>query len=73
MFLRSEISRYITWPGQATAYKVGQLTILDLRKMAEDSLGEKFDIRDFHQIVLESVGPLEILKKNIDKYINSKS
>jgi len=71
--IRSEISRYITWPGQATAYKVGQLTILDLRKMAEDSLGEKFDIRDFHQIVLESVGPLEILKKNIDKYINSKS
>ena len=52
---------------------IGQLTIQDLRKMAEDSLGDKFDIRDFHQIVLESVGPLEVLKKNIDKYINSKS
>ena len=70
-FVRAEITRYITWPGQATAYKVGQLKILDLRRRAEEALGEKFDIREFHEIVLQSVGPLEILEDQINKYINS--
>ena len=69
--VRAEITRYITWPGQATAYKVGQLKILDLRRRAEEALGEKFDIREFHEIVLQSVGPLEILEDQINKYINS--
>ena len=70
-FVRAEVTRYITWPGQATAYKVGQLKILDLRRRAEEALGEKFDIREFHEIVLQSVGPLEILEDQINKYINS--
>ena len=70
-FVRAEIIRYITWPGQATAYKVGQLKILDLRRRAEEALGENFDIREFHEIVLQSVGPLEILEDQINKYINS--
>lgn len=69
--LRAEITRYITWPGQATAYKVGQLKILELRAMAEEALGDVFDIREFHEIVLKSVGPLEILERQIIKYINS--
>ena len=68
---RAEITRYITWPGQATAYKVGQIKILELRKMAEDELGDNFDIREFHEIVLQSVGPLEILEDQINKYIRS--
>ena len=68
---RAEITRYITWPGQATAYKVGQIKILELRKRAEDELGDNFDIRDFHEIVLQSVGPLEILEDQINKYISS--
>ena len=68
---RAEITRYITWPGQATAYKVGQIKILELRKMAEDELGDNFDIREFHEIVLQSVGPLEILEDQINKYISS--
>ena len=69
--VRAEITRYITWPGQATAYKVGQIKILELRKMAEDELGDNFDIREFHEIVLQSVGPLEILEDQINKYISS--
>ena len=69
--LRAEITRYITWPGQATAYKVGQLKILELRAIAEEALGDVFDIREFHEIVLKSVGPLEILERQIIKYINS--
>ena len=69
--VRAEITRYITWPGQATAYKVGQIKILELRKMAEDELGDNFDIREFHEIVLQSVGPLEILEDQINKYIRS--
>ena len=50
---------------------MGQLKILDLRRRAEEALGEKFDIREFHEIVLQSVGPLEILEDQINKYINS--
>merc|ERR1719312_317290 len=69
--LRAEITRYITWPGQATAYKVGQIKILELRKMAEDELGDNFDIREFHEIVLKSVGPLYILEEQVDAYIKS--
>ena len=68
---RAEITRYITWPGQATAYKVGQIKILELRKRAEEALGDNFDIREFHEIVLQSVGPLEILEDQVNKYISS--
>lgn len=68
--VRAEITRYITWPGQATAYKVGQIKILELRKRAEEELGDNFDIREFHEIVLQSVGPLEILEDQINKYIS---
>ena len=51
---------YFTWPGQATAYKVGQLKIIELRELTETSLAENFDIKEFHDIVLNSVGLLAV-------------
>lgn len=66
----AEIERYIVMPGQACAYKVGMMKILELRAKAKDALGEKFDIRDFHDVVLiNGAVPLDILEIFIDKYI----
>ncbi|KAK7063171.1 hypothetical protein SK128_021924 [Halocaridina rubra] len=69
--LENEIDRYITWPGQAVAYKVGQLKIMELRKRAEKALGDKFDIRHFHDIFLQSVGPLDLVEEEINKWIEN--
>jgi uncharacterized protein (DUF885 family) len=66
----TEVDRYIAWPGQALAYKMGELTLWELRAEAEKALGDKFDIRDFHDAVLEQGGvPLEILRSQIAIYI----
>ena len=46
------LNRYVTWPGQAVGYKIGQMKILELRKRAEQGLGEKFDIKEFHEVSL---------------------
>ncbi len=68
--VQTEVDRYIAWPGQALAYKIGELTIWELRRKAEKALGAKFDIRDFHDAVLTEGGlPLEILRTRIDAYI----
>lgn len=65
-----EVERYLVWPGQATSYKVGQLEILRLRAKAERELGERFDIRDFHAVVLEHGAlPLDVLAEQVDAYI----
>jgi len=65
-----EIERYVVWPGQATAYKVGQLYMLRLRTMAEEQLGEKFDIREFHEmILLNGAMPMEILEESVKSWI----
>jgi uncharacterized protein (DUF885 family) len=68
--VRTEIDRYISWPGQALAYKMGELKILELRERAERELGEKFDIRDFHDAILMTGGvPLDMLDAEIDRFI----
>jgi len=66
------IERYIVMPGQATAYKIGQLKILSLRQKAKAALGDKFDIKKFHDRVLTNGSvPLNLLESNIDDYIKS--
>ena len=69
----AEVERYIAIPSQATAYKIGSLTIQRLRKKAQDELGPKFDIREFHSQVLDSGAlPLSILEAKIDRWIAAK-
>ena len=66
----SEVRRYIVWPGQATAYKVGMIKILELRSKAKAELGDKFDIRAFHDTVLGGGAlPLDLLEKRVNQWI----
>ena len=68
-----EVERFLVWPGQATSYKVGQLKILELRAKAERELGPRFDLRDFHHVVLGNGPlPLDVLAQQVDAYIASK-
>ncbi|MEC4090192.1 DUF885 domain-containing protein [Pseudoalteromonas rubra] len=70
--VKTETDRYISWPGQALSYKVGELTIKRLRAKAEAALGDAFDIREFHhQILRHGSVPLNVLETQIDKYIAS--
>jgi uncharacterized protein (DUF885 family) len=68
-----EVERFLVWPGQATSYKVGQLKILELRAKAQRELGPRFDLKDFHDVVL-GMGPmpLAVLEQQVDAYIASK-
>jgi len=67
-----EIERYSVWPGQATGYKTGQLAILELRETAEEALGESFDIRQFHELLLmNGAMPLALLKDQVTTWIDA--
>ena len=68
--VQSEVDRYIAWPGQALAYKLGQMEILELRQYAKDRLGDKFDIRAFHDEVLDGGAlPLDVLDQRIHEWV----
>lgn len=69
-FIKNEINRYITWPGQALGYKYGEIKLWEFRRKAENKLGDAFDVRDFHDIVLKAGAmSLNLLEKLVDDYI----
>ncbi|MEM6410732.1 MAG: DUF885 domain-containing protein [Pseudomonadota bacterium] len=72
--IQTEVTRYIGWPGQALGYKIGEITIRELRDEAESKLGERFDIRDFHDVVLsEGALPLNLLEDRIQNWISDRA
>jgi uncharacterized protein (DUF885 family) len=71
---RTETDRYVSWPGQALSYKLGEIRICDLRRKAERALGPRFDLRTFHDAVLaEGTITLPMLERRIDAYVAAAS
>jgi uncharacterized protein (DUF885 family) len=70
--VRAEVDRYISWPAQALSYKLGEMKIIELRQRAEQALGNRFDIREFHDVLLgQGALPLDLLEGVIDYYIET--
>ena len=71
--IQAEVDRYIAHPGQALAYKIGQLKILALRRKAEQRLGARFDIREFHEQVVGSGSlPLDVLEAKLERWMSTR-
>ena len=69
-----EIERYIVWPGQALSYKIGMLKILELREKAKEKMGQNFNIKSFHSIILDQgIVPLFILEEIVNEWIDDNS
>ena len=69
--IRAEVDRYISWPGQALAYKLGELKIWEMRRNAETVLGDRFDLREFHDVILQNGAlPMAMLEAVVERYID---
>ncbi|KAF2366452.1 Protein of unknown function DUF885, partial [Trinorchestia longiramus] len=69
--VENEVNRYISWPGQALGYKWGQLQLRQFRTNAEQQLQDYFNLQSFHDVILDSVGPMSIVEESVNLWIES--